>query len=355
MTKPIYFDARYIRVDHHDGISRFSSGLLAALSKRTEVIAIIHDDRQLEKLPVGIKHLKLNDPTNALAELFIARKLNSEGASVVFSPMQTMGSLGRKYKLVLTLHDLIYYAHPTPPPSFSWPIRIGWRLFHLTYLPQRLMLNGADAVATVSRTTKSLIEKHKLTRKPVFVVYNAGSGHSAKAHESPTKSLVYMGSYMDYKNVECLVDAMASLQEYELHLLSKISESRKQELIDRAGLAKKRVVFHNGVSDHEYHELLSKAFALVSASLDEGFGIPVVEAMEQGTPVIVSDIEIFREIGGNAASYFDPAKPGELVARLRALEDQDAWQNASQLCKSQSAQFNWENSADALLRELTNL
>ena len=148
---------------------------------------------------------------------------------------------------------------------------------------------------------------------------------------------------------------MASLQEYELHLLSKISESRKQELIDRAGRAKKRVVFHNGVSDHEYHEILSKAFALVSASRDEGFGIPVVEAMEQGTPVIVSDIEIFREIGGNAASYFDPAKPGELADRIRALEVQEAWQSASQLCKAQSAQFNWENSADALLRELTNL
>lgn len=355
MVDPIYFDARYIRIGHHDGISRFSVGLCTALVKRTEVIAIISDIRQLEKLPAGIKHVKLNDPTNPISELFIARKLNEIGARLVFSPMQTMGSFGRRYKLVLTLHDLIYYAHPTPPPTFSWPIRLGWRLFHLTFLPQRIMLNGADAIATVSQTTKALIEKNKLTRKPVFVVYNSGSGISQNKHRKQSKSLVYMGSFMDYKNVECLVDAMQALPDYQLHLLSKISNNRKVELNSRNETLKDRIIFHNGVTDLEYHELLSQAFALVSASKDEGFGIPVIEAMEQGTPAIISDIEIFREIGGQAASYFNPTKPAELVARIRELEVEAEWQTKSALSTQQSAKFNWDASAEALIKGISSL
>jgi hypothetical protein len=154
-TDHIFFDARFIRFDHHDGISRFSAGLFAALNRRTKVTAIISDTRQLLKLPRGCDYVLANDPTS-IRELFIAPSLNRAGAGVVFSPMQTMGSWFRRYKLILTLHDLIYYRHPAPPPEFNWLIRTGWRLFHMVYWPQRVFLNRADAVATVSKTSKRL-------------------------------------------------------------------------------------------------------------------------------------------------------------------------------------------------------
>ena len=355
MTEPIYFDARYIRIGHHDGISRFSAGLCAALSRLTEVVAIIHDERQLTKLPTGIRFVKLSNPTNPIAELLIASRLNAIGAKKVFSPMQTMGSLGRKYRLVLTLHDLIYYAHPTPPPSFSWPIRLGWRIFHLSYLPQRIMLNGADAIVTVSETTKSLIAKHRLTRKPVFVVYNSGSGVAKAVRGFPEKSLVYMGSFMDYKNVECLIDALKLLPDFRLHLLSKISDERKTELQTRSESASDRVVFHNGVTDEEYQSILGNAFALVSASKDEGFGIPVIEAMEIGTPALISDIAIFREIGGSAASFFEPSSPQGLVECVTKLEDKAVWQKTSENSRVQASKFSWEKSAAALLKVLNQI
>lgn len=355
MNNPIYFDARYIRVGHHDGISRFSAGLFEALARKTKVVAIISDLAQLEKLPQGTDYVKLNDPTNAIAELFIALKLNALGAKIVFSPMQTMGTFLRKYKVVLTLHDLIYYAHPTPPPSFNRIIRLGWRLFHLTYLPQRFILNQADAIATVSNTTKRLIQKHHLTKKPVFVVYNASSGQAVQRKTKPNKSLIYMGSYMDYKNVACLIQAMQFLPEYELHLLSRISENRKAELQSLAEASSARVIFHNGVSDEEYQSLLGHAFALVSASRDEGFGIPVIEAMQQGTPAIISDIEIFREIGGTAASYFNPDRAEQLAECVRQLENTDTWSAVSVASLAQAANFNWDRSADTLLNELKNI
>lgn len=354
----LYFDARYIRVDHHDGISRFSAGLFAAISRRIDTVAIISDLRQLDALPKHSRYILLNSPTSFLGELTIARKLNQLGAKLVFSPMQTIGSFGRKFKLVVTLHDLIYYRHPSPPPSLPWAIRAGWRLFHLSYWPQRFLLNQADAVVTVSQTTKELILRHKLTRKPVHVVYNAATSAKQqlnREHEQPkgVGKLIYMGSFMAYKNVETLVLAMNHLHDCELHLLSKIDSKTKERLQLLAPNSK--LIFHNGVSDRQYLKLLDGARALVSASRDEGFGIPVIEAMGRGCPVVISDMPIFQEVGGAAALYFNCDSADDFVKSVRTLDNAKNWKKHSRLALQQAQNFNWEKSAEALIAAINSL
>lgn len=357
----IVFDCRFIRVDHHDGISRFSSELFTSLSSLTPVTALISDLRQLDKLPAGNDFIVANDPTDGFRELFIARKLNDEGATHVFSPMQTMGSLGRRYKLILTLHDLIYYSHPKPPPYLPLLVRVAWRLYHLSYWPARVLLNRADAVATVSDTSKREILGNKLTKREVIVIYNApGSEVSAELTpkirtSGPKKTLVYMGSFMDYKNVECLVRAMGDLPEYELLLLSKISDSRKRELLEIAAESQERIVFRNGVSEKEYAEALAGAFALVSASKEEGFGIPLVEAMNHGLPLIVSDIPIFREVAFDAAYFFNPNDPSDFSSKVRKLAQGESWRELSAKSGKRAKDFNWNDSAKVLFQALERL
>jgi glycosyltransferase involved in cell wall biosynthesis len=354
----LFFDARYIRVDHHDGISRFSAGLFTAISKKHDTVAIISDRRQLNSLPKDTRFVLLNEPTKFFAELNIARKLNKLGAKLVFSPMQTMGTGGRKFKLLLTLHDLIYYAHPAAPPSMPLLIRIGWRIFHSAYWPQRLLLNKADAVVTVSETTKQLIKEHSLTKRAVHVVYNAAA-HVHEQHKSGharpkgKQKLVYMGSFMDYKNVETLVKAMHLLPGYELHLLSKIQTERRSQL---AALdSTDQVVFHNGVTEDEYLSLLDDAVALVSASMDEGFGIPVIEAMGRGCPAVISDMPIFREIGGDAAIFFKNDSTESFASAIRSIESPKTWKLASVAALTQAQKFNWQASADELLGAIDTL
>ncbi|MEY2945352.1 MAG: hypothetical protein RL243_94 [Actinomycetota bacterium] len=361
MLPLVHFDARYIRVDHHDGISRFSVGLIHALSRITKVVAVISDERQLAHLPTGIEWVRLNDPTH-WSEPFAAYRLNQLGVKVFYSPMQTVGSMGRKFKLVLTLHDLIYYGHPTPPPSMPLGVRIGWRLFHLWYWPQRRLLNAADAVVTVSQTTADLIAKHRLTKRPVAVVYNAAGELSADYEHKPpmhrprgTQRLIYMGSFMDYKNVQTLVRGMERLPGYELHLLSKITDARRDQFRAMAGTAAGQLVFHNGVSESKYHELLDSAVALVHASHDEGFGIPLVESMARGIPIVVSNIGIFHEIGGEAAEYFQGDNPGDFAAAVKRLETETEWLAKSELGMTQASRFDWEKSASALLAVLQSL
>jgi len=343
----IGIDCRYVRIGRHDGISRFTAGVAAHLPDRHDHVLLVSDERQLESLPAGMPWELVPAPTDA-GEPLVARHVNRLGLDAVFSPMQTMGSRGRRYALVLTLHDLIYYRNRTPPREFSWPLRLGWRAFHLAWWPQRFLLNGADGVVTVSETTAGLIAEHRLTDRPVTVAYNAADPAEPRDTDAPRqKSLVYMGSFMPYKNVETLAAALPLLgPDWTLHCMSRVSDADRARL---SGLAPAgAVVFHDGASDEEYRAVLRSATALATASYDEGFGIPLVESMGVGTPVVVSDIPIFREIGGDVAEYFDPSSPSAVAAAVRRLEAR--WDAASQASVAQAARFRWQDSAEQVVR-----
>jgi len=344
----VVVDCRYIRIGQHDGISRFTAGIVTELGKRHPLTMLISDHRQLEMLPP--LPWQLVSPVTSIREPLVALQVKKLRPDIVFTPMQTMGSWGRDYKLLLTVHDLIYYENRTPPRDLPAPVRLLWRLYHLAWWPQRMLLNRADSVVTVSETTAALIREHRLTDRPITVVPNAADelGVPVLPRARPEgHRLVYMGSFMPYKNVDTLVRAVAALPDHELHLMSRISSDERARLTRLAPQA--RLVFHDGATDAAYAELLAGATALVTASRAEGFGIPLVEAMRLGTPVVVSDIPIFREIGGDAALFFDPGNPEALVAALWALERPGEWERRSEASVAIAARYNWASSAERLL------
>lgn len=339
------FDCRYTRIGRHDGISRYTAGVVEAFSRLHPVTMLISDERQLEMLP-DLPWVMGTDPTS-VREPWIARIVNRAQPDVVFSPMQTMGSGGRHYKLILTLHDLIYYNNPTPPRDLSWIIRLFWRLYHLAYWPQRLVLNRADAVVTGTDAAKAQILQHRLTKRPITVVSSAVEPAPFARSTQRDKTLVYMGSFMPYKNVEAVAAALHQLPGYRLQLLSKISESAKRRYTALA--PEGSIEFFNGVTDDEYHRALSRATALITASFEEGFGIPVIESLSMGTPVACSDIPVFREVAGPGAVFFDPRSPSDIAAKIRTLESDVFWKQLSAAAPGQAALYTWDNSAKRLL------
>ncbi|WP_449278484.1 glycosyltransferase [Leucobacter sp. GX24907] len=365
----LIFDARYIRTDFHDGISRFSASLAEAVAaeaenRGVELAFLIHDEGQRRLLPAGARVLRIHAPTSPL-EPFTALILNRHRPDAVFSPMQTIGSLGRRFGLILTLHDTIYYRHRTPPRDLPALVRLGWRLFHLAYWPQRLVLDRADVVATVSETSRRQFADVRLTKRPVVVLANApqrlgellagedaadGTAADSTAADSsaPPRSIVYMGSFMPYKNVETLVRGMADLPEHTLHLLSRISDERRREL-EALAPAGASIVFHNGVSDAEYATLLADGAILATLSLDEGYGLPIAEALAFGVPAVVSDLEIFREVAGDGALFVSAQDPAGFAAAVRSLDD-DARRGALVAAgRAHAAQYSWTGTAGALL------
>ena len=350
----LFIDARWVRIDYHDGISRYTAGLVRGFLENHEAVTVlIHDKRQLDMLPDGVDYLLVNNPIS-WRELFIARKLNQLGAEVVFSPLQVMGFWGRKYKLILTLQDIIYYRHPKPPTGLAWYVRLVWRLFHMAHWPQRWLLNRADHVVTVSETSKGFIEQFRLTDRAITVVYNAPSIESQiDTAQSETKNLIYMGSFMPYKNVETLIKGVAELpSNYRLHLLSKVSSERRSELIKSCGDPSK-VIFHNGVSDDEYVKLLQSSHCLVTATKEEGFGLPITEAQTLGVPVVCSDLPVLREVAGGGALYFDADDATAFANRVLEIDDEACRKNIIANAIDQSAEFTWSSSAK-VLNELAN-
>lgn len=354
----ILFDARYIRTDFHDGVSRYSTELGNALAKLTPVTFIISDDKQCEFLPDGADVITLHATTSP-REPLSSVMLNKYKPDVVFTPLQTMGSGGRKFKLVLTLHDLIYYKHRTPPHHLNLPTKLIWRAYHATYIPQRFTLNAADMVVTVSDTSKQEILDARLTKRPVVVVPNAPRDltpflTSKVSLAKKPQNLIYMGSFMRYKNVEALIAGMEYLPGRTLHLLSKITPKRKAELLKCVPNGA-HIIFHNGVSDEEYANLLADNGVLVSASRAEGYGLSLAEASNLGVPIVVSDIPHHREVGGRDALYFGANQPREFANRVLELDDKNRREQLAAAGKKHIAKFDWNESAKTLLKAIKTL
>lgn len=355
----LFFDARYIRTDYHDGISRYTTELGCALAAQTSVTFLISSEGQRALLPPGAICLTIHDPTS-WKEPLTALILNKHKPDVVASPLQTIGSIGRRFKLILNQQDLTYYKFAAPPPQFSPLVRAGWWLYHRTYVPGRITLNAADIVATVSETSKQEIIAVNLTKRPVIAVPNAARDLSAhlkqpfKLLATPPKNLVYMGAFIAYKNVETLIATMEFLPGRTLHLLSRISVSRKAELMQLAPKGV-RIIFHNGVSDEQYAELLADDAIMVSASKSEGYGLPLAEALKLGVPAVVSDIAPFHEVAGHGALFAAANDPKQFAQQISSLDSIAERQKLTDLGKKHINSFSWDKSAKVLLEACNRL
>lgn len=351
----LLFDARYIRTDFHDGVSRYSAELGSALAKLTDVTFLVSDLAQLQFLPKKAAYELIHAPTSA-KEPFTARILNKLSPDIVFSPMQTIGTSGRRYKQILTTHDMIYYRHMTPPKNLNPAIRAGWYAYHMTYIPERMLLNGADIVVTVSQTVQHELEQASLTKRPIVVIANAPQRfhtHKVVRQQTP-KNIVYMGSFMPYKNVEVLIKGMEWLPGRTLHLLSKISPTRRKELSDLVPKGAD-VRFYGGVTDDAYEAILADNAILATASLDEGYGLPVAEALAMGVPAVISNTPIFHEVAAGGALYFDPKKPRQFAERVTSLDDKTLLNEVIKAGKEHIAHYTWEASARALLNTIKSI
>ena len=353
ISMKILFDARWILVENRfDGVSRYSHELAHALAARDdlEVAWLVHDKRQLDKLPAG-EHLLANNPSNGWKEFWsLARAINRVGYTHVYSPFFIMGTLGKHYKLVLTIHDMIYFTHRTPPQWLPWLTRVGWRLFHLTYWPMRLQLNHADIVATVSDTARNELIAAKATKRPIITVPNAVGNqfYDPTPRERHTfKNIVYMGAFTPYKNVECLIDMLPLLPDMTLHLCGKLPPARRPEIeariADRGVID--RIVLYDGATDEQYREVLASACCAMSASRLEGFGLPVIEAQSAGVPFICADTPIFHEVGQASVLYFDPNSPEQAAARVRELQSEQTSKDFIARSYANAARYTWEASA----------
>lgn len=148
------------------------------------------------------------------------------------------------------------------------------------------------------------------------------------------KYFLYVGNAYPHKNLEVLLRAFAGVKDAKLILVGKDDFFYKRlKQTDLVRSLKNRIIFKTSVSDSELKELYKNAQAFVFPSLMEGFGLPALEALREGCPVIVSDIPVFHEILGDSAIYFNPHNANELTTLLlgkpekpKQLKNNYSWQ-----------------------------
>ncbi len=171
-------------------------------------------------------------------------------------------------------------------------------------------------------------------------------------HEIPEKYLLCVGESRHYKNFEAAIHAMAAVKNSRIKLVvvgdaNRLNESIR-ELPGKIGV-EGRVKFTGFVSDEALAALYSGALAFLFPSLYEGFGLPPLEAMACGAPVIASNRASVPEVCGNAALYFDPENNAELVHHIETVAlSENLREELAAKSLRQAKKFSWKQTADRI-------
>jgi len=260
-------------------------------------------------------------------------------------------------KSVVTIHDLNFvYLR-----DFLNPLR---RKVLQIFVP--LSARTANHIITVSEfSKKQLVEVLGIAPEKITVVYNAPKyppPRAAKIEELQQKYgitqpyIFALSSLSPHKNIDGLLKAFFLIKEHghrelKLVLAGKLPRT-KSELVTliQSSKWKRDVIFTGYVPDEVLAGLYKNAEVFVFPSLYEGFGIPVLEAFQYGTPVACSNRAAIPEIAGNAAVYFDPKNVKEIAEVLDRLLTDENWRKyLAKAGKERIAHFTWEKAAHQTL------
>jgi glycosyltransferase involved in cell wall biosynthesis len=370
VIRTVAFDARYVN-DRYHGIGRHAYNLLTTLTRLDpdrRYLAYYHPGYPNTRFNMEVLHersnvalcpmrLSLYRPSEQLVwPVVLARA----GADLFHSPYVLL-PVAARVKSVITVHDLIFERHPEYRPrsylqKFYGPIT-------------RLSTKRADVVLTVSEFTRREIQAHyRVGQMRVRVI---GNGVDARfrsesdpsrlaavreRYRLPERFVLTVGAGRPHKNVETLVDAFARLDpslapalviggERDLRFADGVSAR-----IDAQGLAT-RVVRTGLIREVDLPAIYSLAEVFVFPSLVEGFGLPPLEAMACGTPVVAANSPAVSEAVGDAALTFEPRDPCELAAQLaNVLTDPTLRATVIRRGTARARQFTWERVARATLQ-----
>jgi glycosyltransferase involved in cell wall biosynthesis len=294
-------------------------------------------------------------------ELQIPRILKKYKADLFFSPDGYL-SLNTNVKQLAAIHD-INFAHR--PKDLPWLKAKYYNYFF------PLFARKAQRIVTVSSFSKEDIHKtYNIENDKIDVVYNGintlytptseGERLIAKAKYSDGKDyFLFIGSLHPRKNITGLLlayDAFRSSVELDVKLLivgESMFKTRDIELIFEGMRHKDDVVFTGRLGNEALHQVLGASLALTFVPFFEGFGIPVIEAMNAGIPVICSNTTSLPEVGGDAVLYADPFDQRQIAeAMIKLYQDKELRESLIEKGFRQKEKFSWDKTADLLWKSI---
>jgi glycosyltransferase involved in cell wall biosynthesis len=258
----------------------------------------------------------------------------------------------------LVVHDLAFLHYP----DF---VNKSHLLYHKRYVPK--FLAKANAIATVSEFSKAdILSNYTVDKNKIDVIYS-GVKHVFKPLSFDERAIVkekytngkefflYSGSIHPRKNLVSLLKAF-SLFKKRLHTNTKLViagrlawkfESFTRDL--KSYKYRDDVILTGYINENELSGLTAAAYAMVYPSLLEGFGVPVLEAMQSGVPAITSSNSAMQEIAGDAALYADPASYQDIAEKMMLLfKDENLRNQFINKGLERAKHFSWEKTSELL-------
>ena len=263
-------------------------------------------------------------------------------------PQQPVWYKGKK---VTTFHDLTLVK--------TYNSDKNWLVFHAKQLIGKSVFKkvarDSDQIIAISEfTKKELLDFTDITDDKVTVIYESTDvalGASTSYKLPYKKYILYVGQQSDYKNIKRLGDAHQKLLSTYPDLgLVLVGKKNAGALTNESYFADKHytnILFTDFVEDDQLNWLYSHASAYIFPSLMEGFGLPGLEAMGHGTPVISSNATCLPEIYGSAAHYFDPTNVDDIARAItEVLGNETLRRDLSKRGYEQIKKYSWKKMAE---------
>ncbi len=360
MKPRLAIDVRYA-AGPLSGFGRFTWTLIEGLVESGPLEPLLLVRRPAQAIPEalsrapGLQWMILDRaPYEPMGQLRLARDLGNRGIDVLMSP-DCFAPLYGRLKQVITVHDIIPLRCPELLPRSAKGRFSGfWRQW------LRLQIGSADRVLTVSDHARDdIADMFPSAKNKLATVYNSvptPPPSPPPSQRRPASGLLYVGRDAPYKNIVGCVETVAALRRLGVDaILTIVGEPdprypEVREAIQRFGL-EDRVVITGHVDEEQLAGLYRDATIFLFLSRYEGFGLPPLEAMARGVPVVASDRTSMPEVLGDAALMVDPDDP-EAAARAvcRILDEPElasdlcarGLERASMFTKERQAAMFWE-------------
>lgn len=339
------------------GTWQYTRHLLEGVTGRKGFTVLDRESRELAGLGLNVRNYPGGG--KSLAKLFwpnfiLPQRAAADRLDLVHCTTPYGTFMPCRYKNVITICDVTPLLFPAAHGRMN-----VWHHRHL--LPS--ILRRADHVITISEASRhDIVRLYRLSEEKVTVTKLAADRRffqkvvpqTDRAVERPY--IFNVGTLEPRKNLPCLLRAFAAARGRGLpHRLvitgaSGWSDSHLARVVDDLHL-QQDVFFTGFVDDELLPGLYAGADFVVYPSLYEGFGLPVLEAMASGTPVITSNISSLPEVAGDAALLVDPLSDAELCSAMLKLAGDEALCAAMRdLGRKQAAGFSWQQTVDATVR-----
>ncbi len=353
----------------HAGLGRYAGEIARALAENGDTELSLFYNRQGDaQLPDYLSNIPCktvnvgNKPwrMGVLASQLVRWPMDSTfGAADIFHATNHLLAHFKQARTVYTLHDLIFLRYPE--------YHLPYNRWYLTYTMPRY-LRAADVIITPSKHSKQdAIEFYGLPESKIKVIYEAPAPYFKPAvdrtsldrvrqkYSLPEKFILHVATIEPRKNLTRLLEAFKSIlddwPDFKLVLIGKkgwLYDSFFQHL--RALGLQEQVIFPGFVAEADLPACYQLAKVFVYPSLYEGFGLPPLEAMACGIPVISSNSSSLPEVVGDAGLLFEPTDTAALVAALkRVLSDPQLRADLQNRALARAQKFSWTKAVDELM------